>query len=537
MPRTPFALVIALPLIGCFNGTGVPSTPTTTDADTPIDVGSIIPTHQSNSAWYRRENAAVEARGDDSSARNVVLFLGDGMSMSTITAARILAGQQLGGSGEEYSLSFERFPITGLAKTYNVDSQTPDSAGTMSAIVTGVKTNIGIFGVDENARYQDCNSGQGRELLSLLDIAELAGRSTGIVSTARLTHATPAATYAKTVDRDWEDDRMLPAEAAQAGCRDIAAQFIRHRQQLEALFGAGASDGIEVALGGGRRHFLPESAGGSRRDESDLIQRWQTLNPHGSYVSDATGLAAASEVPLLGLFDDSHMDYQLMRSAEDSSQPSLVDMTMKALEILKDNERGFLLVVEAGRIDHGHHAGNAANALNETIELSDAVAAVMASVNTEETLVIVTADHSHVFTMAGYPRRGNPILGLVISARSDKPQLDTNGLPYTTLGYMNGRGYRDYGDETDADTTYAEPPVSGRQNIIGVDTTAPGYHQEVLVPIVDETHSGEDVPVYATGPGAATASGSYEQNRLYHVMLRATDWDSAAALRIQRLGK
>jgi alkaline phosphatase len=537
MPRTPLALVIALPLIGCLNVTVVSSAPTTTDSGAPADIGSIIPARQSNSAWYRSERAAVEARGAERGARNVVLFLGDGMGMSTITAARILAGQQLGGFGEEYSLSFEHFPVTGLAKTYNVDSQTPDSAGTMSAIVTGVKTNIGMLSIDENGRRHDCASGRGRELMSLLDIAELAGRSTGIVSTARLTHATPAAMYAKSVDRDWEDDSMLPAKAAQAGCRDIATQFVNHRQQLQARFGAGASDGIEVALGGGRSHFLPEGAGGSRSDNSDLIQRWQTLNPHGSYVSDATGLAAATKAPLLGLFGDSHMDYQLMRSAEDSPQPSLVDMTMKALEMLKDNERGFLLVVEAGRIDHGHHAGNAANALNETIELSDAVAAVMANVNPEETLVIVTADHSHVFTMAGYPRRGNPILGMVIPAWSDEPLLDENGLPYTTLGYMNGRGYRDYGDETDADTTYAEPSLTGRQDITDIDTTAPGYHQEALIPMNDETHSGEDVPVYATGPGAAAAGGSYEQNRLYHVMLRATGWDSAAARRIQRLGK
>lgn len=493
----------------------------------------LLPQHQRDSAWFQDAAGRVAERPGSSKARNVILFIGDGMGISTVTAARILAGQQLGGPGEDHSLSFERFPFTGLAKTYNTNSQTPDSAGTMSAIITGVKTRIGMFGVDDIAQRGDCASGQGRELLSLLDIAELAGRSTGVVSTARLTHATPAATYAKTVDRDWEDDGELPQAAAAAGCRDIARQFIEHRQSLRERFGTGASDGIEVAMGGGRRHFLPRSDGGTRRADDNLVERWKTLYPEGDYATDAGSLAAADGPQLLGLFADSHMDYRLQRDQADSTQPSLVDMTQKALQILQTNERGYLLVVEAGRIDHAHHAGNAANALQDTVELADAVQAAVDATSADDTLILVTADHSHVFTMAGYPRRGNPILGKVVPAWSDEPMLDANGLPYTTLGYMNGRGFRDHGDETNADTSYGEPPRAGRQNIAAVDTTAPGYHQEALVPTDAETHGGEDVGVYATGPGSQRASGSYEQNLLFHVMLAATGWDRAAAESVQ----
>ena len=129
-------------------------------------------------------------------AKNVILFVGDGMGVSTVTAARILEGQQKGMMGEDNVLSFGAFPFAGLAKTYNVDAQTPDSAGTMTAMMSGVKTDAGTIGVDEDIVRGDCTTVAGNELVSALELAEIAGLSTGVVSTARITHATPAATYA-----------------------------------------------------------------------------------------------------------------------------------------------------------------------------------------------------------------------------------------------------------------------------------------------------------------------------------------------------
>jgi len=494
----------------------------------------IIPEHQRSSAWYQDAKASVTARRAGGGAKNVVLFLGDGMGISTVTAARIFAGQRAGNPGEENLLSFERFPFTGLSKTYNVDSQTADSAGTMSAIMTGVKTDIGVFGIDETVAYGDCDSGKGHELVSLLDIAELAGTATGIISTARITHATPGATYAKTADRDWEDDTQLSRQARAAGCEDIASQFVSFKTRLTEQFGAGATDGIEVAFGGGRRHFhSDEDTGGRRRDGRDLIAEWQASYPAGTFVDTDEALEAVEKAPVLGLFSDSHMAYASERSQPQSTQPSLPAMTLKAIELLEREARdGFFLMVEAGRIDHAHHAGNAFNALNDTAELSDAVQAALETVDLDETLILVTADHSHVFTIAGYPRRGNPILGKVLSAHSDELTLDEEGRPYTTLGYMNGRGFRDYGDELNADRSYWDDPDAGRKDISEIDTTRPGYHQETLVPLGSETHGGEDVAVYAIGPGAAAASGVQEQNRLFHVMLQATTWEADAARRL-----
>ena len=228
------------------------------------------------------------------------------------------------------------------------------------------------------------------------------------------------------------------------------------------------------------------------------------------------------------------MSYASVRSASDSPEPTLPAMTAKAIDLLQaDGDAGYFLVVEGGRIDHAHHAGNAFNALNDTIEFADAVQTAVDRVDLDETLIIVTADHSHVFTIAGYPRRGNPILGTVVAAGADEPTLDENGLPYTTLGYANGRGFRDYGDELDADRGYADPSAPGRVDLRDTDTTAPGFHQEALVPLGAETHGGEDVAVYATGPGARAVAGVQEQNLLYHVMLQATGWDLDAARRVK----
>jgi alkaline phosphatase len=175
-------------------------------------------------------------------------------------------------------------------------------------------------------------------------------------------------------------------------------------------------------------------------------------------------------------------------------------------------------MVESGRIDHGHHAGSAYIALHEAIEFSNAVQVAIDSTNPNDTLILVTADHGHVFTIAGYPKRGNPILGKVIVDGSTEEALASDGMPYTTLGYTNGRGYRNLTDETDADTTYDSDALAGRQDLTDIDTMTSGYHQETTVPLSSETHSGEDVSLHASGPGAQLVQGVIEQNVIFHII-------------------
>lgn len=511
-------------------------------------------------SWYRESAAAValtnshiqRAITKPGSAKNIILFVGDGMGVSTVTAARILDGQQKGMPGEENSLSFGRFPFVGLAKTYNVDAQTPDSAGTMTALISGVKTDAGVLGVDEDVVRGDCESVAGNQVFTALELAEIAGLSTGIVTTARVTHATPGATYAKSPERDWEDNSMLPAAAVAAGCEDIAAQLINFKANLQARYGSAVnaqlSDGIEVVMGGGRRHFLPniDSANstdaisdieGDRTDGRNLVEEWTSLYPSGVYIEDKSGFDALDSEntrQLFALFNESHMRYEADRKNDIGGEPSLSEMTAKAIDILDNNPHGYFLMVESGRIDHGHHAGNAYSALNDTIEFSRAVQAAVDGTNTDETLIIVTADHSHVFTMAGYPKRGNPILGKVVSVGSDSPALAADGMPYTTLAYANGLGFRDMAEQTDADQIYDTEPVAGRHDLSKIDTESSGFHQEVLTPMEDETHGGEDVAIYATGPGAHLVTGSNEQSIVFHVMNHAGNLFERAAAALNK---
>ncbi|MGJ8694227.1 MAG: alkaline phosphatase [Thalassotalea sp.] len=505
-------------------------------AASPSHAG-VLPDVQKNSDWFTSADQKITEKTEykqKNKTKNVILFVGDGMGISTLTAARILAGQNSGQPGEEGYLSFETFPYSAQVKTYNVDAQTPDSAGTMTAMVSGVKTDVGVIGVDEDIRRGECATVAGNELVTAIELAEIRGLSTGVISTARITHATPAATYAKSADRNWEDisDMNIDENPERAACEDIASQLVNFEKNLEARFEGINVDGLEVVMGGGRRHFLPKDAAfnsadaasdveGDRTDGRDLTAEWQTTYPQGKYVIDQAGFDAIdteSTERVFGLFNESHMQYEADREYDIAGEPSLTELTTKALKILDNNDKGFMLVVESGRIDHGHHAGSAYNALTDTIEFANAVQAAVDNTDPNETLILVTADHSHVFTIAGYPKRGNPILGKVVAVGQTEPTLAEDGMPYTTLGYTNGKGFKDLGSETNADAIYNLPAENGRQDLTFVDTQASGFHQEALIPTGSETHAGEDISLHAMGPNAQLVQGVVEQSVIFHII-------------------
>ncbi|MEI6897281.1 MAG: alkaline phosphatase [Psychromonas sp.] len=547
------ALAISSVLVGCSNYSS-----STTDSEKNLATDERSLSHAQSNVWYMGSASTITGNATEFAkivkekglAKNVILFIGDGMGVSTITAARILDGQEKGLDGEENNLSFDNFPFSGLAKTYNVNAQTPDSAGTMTAIMSGVKTDVGVIGVNENIVRADCSTTSGNELISALELAEIAGLSTGIVSTARITHATPAATYAKSAERNWEDNSDMPSDGSADECEDIASQLVNFKSNLEARIAGIDIDGLEVVMGGGRRHFLPNNATynstdassaieGDRTDGRDLISEWTDLYTEGTYIMDQAGFDAIDTETtehVFALFNESHMHYEADRENDIAGEPSLSEMTETAIKILDNNEKGFFLVVEAGRIDHAHHAGNAYNALHDTIELSNAVAVAESLTSEEDTLIIVTADHGHVFTIAGYPKRGNPILGKVVGVGETEVSLADDDMPYTTLGYANGRGFSDLGDETDADMGYDEEIRAGeRVDLTEVDTESAGFHQEALVALSAETHSGEDVAIYARGPGAHLVNGTNEQNIIFHVMDYALDLVTKADANVDAL--
>jgi len=437
--------------------------------------------------------------GSAAHGENVILFLGDGMGISTVTAARIFAGQLQGQYGEEFDLAFDKFDNVALVKTYNTDAQVPDSAGTISAILTGQKTRRGVSGISANVERGDCERALANELPTLLELAEQAGLATGVVSTARITHATPAGAYAHYADRNWESSASIPAEAVELGCKDIARQLVE--------FGYG--DGVDVVLGGGRAEFLPreqadpeyEKQKGKRTDGRNLVDEWLAGASNRQYAWNVQELAAFNTArgQLLGLFEPSHMRYEADRGQDTSGEPSLREMTAIALQRLKQNPKGYFLLIEAGRIDHGHHASNAYRALLDTVALSQAVQLAHDEVDLDNTLILVTADHSHTLTISGYPGRGNPILGKV--QNNGNFLLDRKGRPYTTLSYANGPGY-----------------VEELPDLTEIDTTERNYRQVGTVPTMIETHAGEDVAAFAQGKNASAVRGVMEQNKLFDVM-------------------
>jgi len=462
-------------------------------------------------------------------ARNVIFFVGDGMGVSTVTATRIYS------VGVDGRLVVDQFPHTALSRTYSADSITPDSAPTMSAMMSGVNTNQSVMGFGEGTEPNDFNQdGDGRPTVTLLEQAKAAGMRVGVISTARITHATPAATYAHINQRDNENA--------------IALQAL----PTDGTYNRRLGRGIDLLMGGGRQFFVPtgvmdeENGGGSRPDGRDL--RAEFAGAGYKYVWNTAGFNAlrAADLPVLGLFERGHMEYEYDRPTDLGGEPSIVDMTVKAISLLSSATRrgpdGYFLMVEAGRIDHAHHEGNAFRAVTDTEALDRAIGAAARMVDLRDTLIIVTADHSHVFNIAGYPMR--PLQELPYAVRSSSPGYagagahgnglfdvvydldqttghvseasDRNGAPYTVLGYLNGPGYRPQPRVDPRADVFA-----GRGGIVPAGPWDPAYFQESAVPLGSETHSGEDVAIYAIGAGSDMVKGTVKNAFIYQVMKAA----------------
>jgi alkaline phosphatase len=510
---------------------------------------SAQPPAETKETYGERARAQVQAnqrlRPNTKKARNVILFVGDGMGVTTVTAARILAGQLVtpNQGGEENLLSFEKFPYLAHSKTYQVNQQVSDSAPTMTSLITGYKARDGMLSVDpfkvvRNDDFAEAAKPGGR-METLLEKAESRGLWTGVVSTARVTHATPGACYAHTSHRDAEsaaDLARLVKETGKpaGGLQDIAAQLLDFKVRPTTMNGK-ASQGLEVVLGGGRTKFMltsqedPEDkTKKGEQPERDLVKEWTDRG--GAYVTnlqDFAKLPVATTGPVLGLFEPGYMQYDLDRTAKPTpDEPSLAEMTTTAIRILQRGPKGFFLMVEGGRIDHGLHAGNAKRALYDAMALAKAVEAARKLVG-DDTLIIVTADHSHTLTMSGYPKRGNPILGLVVGNSEvgepkTEPDRALDGKPYTTLGFANGSGSICTCKKDEQGKMVCD--CLPRADLSTVDTTANDFKQQTLIPLNSETHGGEDVAIYARGPWAHLVQGTMEENAVYWVMSKALGW-------------
>ncbi|CAL4129111.1 unnamed protein product, partial [Meganyctiphanes norvegica] len=459
--------------------------------------------------------AALDVQLNTNVAKNVILFLGDGMSIATITAARIYKGQKEGKGGEEGKLAFEDFPHAGLSKTYCVDTQVADSASTATAFLTGVKTNYHSVGVDKNVLNKDCSTfNEESKVHSVVQWAQDAGKKTGVVTSTRITHATPSAAYAHTPEREWECDSHIKRDIGDdyltecSEVKDIARQLIEDEP--------GAS--INVLMGGGLQAFqLPshqvrwdDDWNCERLDGKDLIDEFITKKTEAgktkAVVTNMTDLMNVDDSTeyLLGLFWNTHLPYEHVKEEEELDIPTLAEMTEKAITMLQKGDNGFFLLVEGGRIDHAHHDGTAKRALDEAVAMDKAVEAALKLTNEEDTLIVVTADHAHAMSFNGYPDRGSEIVGLGTMADDD--------LPLTTLMYNTGPGFN-Y-------TTNADGEVV-RWNLTDTTVTDFEHLQQGEVYMEWSNHGGEDVAIYAKGPMSYLFHSLHEQNYIAHAMAYA----------------
>ncbi|XP_011182966.2 alkaline phosphatase [Zeugodacus cucurbitae] len=471
---------------------------TTTNRKTP-------PAEMDPKFWNNQAQSELQKRINEplnkNRAKNVIFFLGDGMPLTAITAARILQGQRLGYPGEEQLLSFEKFPATGLSRTYCTNVQVSDSACTSTAYLTGVKTNSLMLGVNAKVNYNNCTASMdpANHLTSLYDWAQAAGKASGFITTTTLTHASPSGGYAHVANRQWQCDAdVLEYDNDPSTCTDMAQQLIS--QQPGRM--------LDVLMGGGMGKFLPKTVTdffgnrGERLDGRNLLTRWQNLHPNGVITRNREELLRVniSKVTnIMGLYNSDLMQYHLKA---DDDQPTLSEMTGVALAFLNQKPNGYFIFIEGGLIDYGNHENKLGIALDELLEFDKAIHLARIMTDPAETLIVVTADHGHPLSFAGFPERGNDILGLNNVAQG----LD--GVPYATMDYAVG------------------PQQYMNPNGTRMDLTDKMGDPEFVMPsYIDLTygvHSGEDVAVYASGPWEHLFTGVMQQNLLPHLMAYAS---------------
>ncbi|WP_421349396.1 alkaline phosphatase [Aeromonas veronii] len=438
-------------------------------------------------ALFSALGATSQAQAGD--AKNVILFIGDGMGPTVLTATRLFK------VGEEGNLEMMKLPRSARIKTFSNDAQTTDSAPSMAAYTTGVKMNNEVIAmssdtkavapgkdVNGNKTVNNCSSDNGKPVPTILELAKAAGKAVGAVTTTELTHATPAATYAHICHRD--------------AAYDIAAQAVPGG----AGFNQALGDGVDVLMGGGANHWTPYSASnkGGRNDNRDLTAEMKAQGY--SYVTTQSELAKVTSGKVLGLFSSkSHLDYELDRVAKGAAntQPSLSEMTAKAIDLLSKNSQGYFLMVEGGRIDHALHGTNAKRSLTDAVALDEAVKTALGKVDLNNTLIVVTADHDHTMTINGYSAKGNPVLDLVKNG-DGSTQNDVDGKPFTTLVFGNGPNRPDV------------RPVLTSDQVMAND-----YLQETGVKLTSETHGGGDVMLFADGAGSNRFKGTLDNTKVF----------------------
>ncbi len=424
--------------------------------------------------------------------KNVILMIGDGMGVGQIEIARLME------FGKDGRLFLESLPHTALVHTYSANKAVTDSAAGGTAIAIGQKTNNEMIGV----------SADGKEVDSILDLFKKNGRKTGAISTNTITDATPAAFTASVANR-WADQ----AEIA--------------RQQI--------NNEVDVLLGGGANFFSPEKQNG-RNLVHEAMQKGYT------FVANRKELAAADGTKLLGLFHPSYMSFKLDRALINSEEPSLSEMTSKAIEFLTKNDNGFFLMVEGARIDHASHSSDLTSVWKEVIEFDHAVQyAVNWAMKVENTLVIVLADHETMGLSATEPLNISRLKKIKATPEYMVSQFmrKKNAIAYEPKSIKSV--LKKYADLriSDKEINHYNKRVQERKGIVYPEQIAAWelgsliakkHHAGVIdadIRKISSTggHTGNLIPLFAYGNGASTFDGVLDNTDIPKKITALMGWE------------
>ncbi|MDR2051692.1 MAG: alkaline phosphatase [Deltaproteobacteria bacterium] len=459
---------------------------------------------------FRRDLEYTVAAPQKRQAKNVILFIGDGMGLPGRQIARILSQ---GISEGKYNGLLEMERLTdGLAliTTSGYDSLVTDSANSASAYATGHKSVVNAMGVYADSSPDPLDDPRVENLAELLKRA--GNMSIGLVTTSNITDATPAA-------------------------------FVAHtRRRAEQNFIAGEMIKADVVLGGGSRQFLPQSVPGSRRkDDRNLIEEFRAKGY--AFAGNRAELAAAKGDKLLGLFNLDNMsvylDREILKDPEIlggfNEQPTLMEMTEKAIELLSRNKNGFFLMVEGACIDKQLHVMDWQRSAYDTIEMDKAVGLARAfAARDGSTLILVTADHSHGISITGtyHEKDGKTgreavrtyaLAGFPDFEDKNKDGFPDDPAPAVTLAVQYGN-HPDYYEDFKFHAKLVVPAVMADKAAIANRERAPGgtlYTGNIPVNESQEVHTADDVPLSAGGPGAGYFRGVMDNTEVFFGIVRA----------------